>query len=66
MTSSCSADTSWTYPTNQNMSMISYRRFATTAYDHRNLSIIDIQDLTDPADANVTSYNGSDFRYIDS
>jgi hypothetical protein len=44
--------------------MLSFKRFATTAYDRRNLSIISIENITPPTDANVTRYNPQDFRYI--
>ena len=61
---SCFSNTTWTYPTQQNTSMLSFKRFATTAYDRRNLSIIDIENITPPTDANVTRYNPQDFHYI--
>jgi hypothetical protein len=61
---SCFNDTSWTYPTQQNTSLLAFRRSADTAYRRQDLSIIGIEKITPATADSIVRYEPSDFLYI--
>lgn len=49
----CTKNTTWTAAMNQNTTVAMYKRYATTAYDSKNLSILSIESISAPQPATI-------------
>lgn len=56
---SCFQNTSWADPLQQTTSLMAYKRYATVAYDTRNLSILSVESISspEPVDLRATQLN---------
>ena len=56
---SCFQNTSWADPLQQTTSLTAYKRYATVAYDTRNLSILSVESISspEPVEINATQLN---------
>jgi hypothetical protein len=61
---SCFNDTTWTYPTQQNTSLLAFKRIADTAYRRQDLAIIGVDKITPATTDSIVHYKPGDFFYI--